>query len=355
MDPQETMMAVRKVLQAQGLPMTTENLTRGMQMVSAAQDAIASGKTPEEAQQIAQQAGRAATPMDAAMDHVMQESPAQARAARPAIALTTRPAQTPVPTSTQVAPPVIVPPVAPAEVPAPVAPPPGPMPEPAAPQTTDEPEAVRGWDEEQAETRGGQIAAGMPPGGRRAGTINGAQRIADDYGNEGNVMDPHHVGEGTQPRQADETGVNQYGLAAGLLAPFALATPAAAMVGRAGAAGASSLQRMMMALRSNGAPNVKPQYGPPANGQRVGTEQFGPPQAGYGPPNLGQRVGNTQHGPPRPPQYGPNAPTLRERLLNRETAIRNGENPAAAWEKIQQRGHAAKYNQRLTQEVRGGR
>lgn len=376
------MAAVRQVLQAQGLPMNAENLNRGMQMVSAAQDAIAQGMSPEEAQKVAQEAGRAASPINAQIDRVMQENPAQMRARapnRPASSATAAPPAPGVRTdATQE---------------------PGPA---QAQPANDEPEAVHNAAEERAEVGYGKpgvypqasavyaapasmsaqleaidptkvavasdatgapvgaplrrseaVASGAPPG-RRGGTINGAQRFADDYGAEGNIMNPHHVGEGTQPRQADETGVNQYGIAAGLLAPFALAAPgvgaAAGAAGRMITGAGAGLRNSMVQLRTNAAPNIKPQYGPPANGQRVGSEQFGPPRASYGPPangqrvgteqfgppnisgppNMGQRMGTTQHGPPPRPQYGPKAPTMRERLLNREAAMRESNAPTEA-------------------------
>lgn len=81
-------------------------------------------------------------------------------------------------------------------------------------------------------TRGATVARGEPTA-RRAGTINAATRI-DEANPEAGMF------EGEQPRQADETGVDQTGLGMALLAP-------AASVGGAAAMATSPVARALMA------------------------------------------------------------------------------------------------------------
>jgi hypothetical protein len=83
-----------------------------------------------------------------------------------------------------------------------------------------------------AQTRGANVAAGVPTA-RRAGTINAATRI-DESNPEAGMFG------GVQPRQADETGVDQAGLGMALLAP-------AASVGGAAAMATSPVARALMA------------------------------------------------------------------------------------------------------------
>lgn len=70
-------------------------------------------------------------------------------------------------------------------------------------------------------TRGARVAAGEPTA-RRAGTINAATRIDENNPEAG-------MYGGTQPRQADETGVDQTGLALSMLSPMVNAGGAAAI------------------------------------------------------------------------------------------------------------------------------
>jgi hypothetical protein len=80
---------------------------------------------------------------------------------------------------------------------------------------------ITGEQTQQPQTRGANVAAGVPTA-RRAGTINTATRINEENPEAG-------MYEGAQPRQADETGVDQTGLGMALLAPLASAGGAAAM------------------------------------------------------------------------------------------------------------------------------
>lgn len=97
----------------------------------------------------------------------------------------------------------------------------------------DEPERVHNATEEVTEpvsvyqTRGAQVAAGQPTA-RRAGTINAATRI-DEANPEAGMF------AGEQPRQADETGVDQTGLGLTLLSPLLAALGLPSIAARGGA------------------------------------------------------------------------------------------------------------------------
>ena len=171
--PQEQVAAARGWLQQRGLPMSSDNLNRAMMALSTGTDTGAAER------------------MESAVTRTM--------APRRAVGTAT-----------------------PAAVEQPVGgdmPPPGMPPEPA--NTTPQ----------QPMTRGAQVQAGIMPGGRRGGTINGAQRI-DEANPEAGMF------AGAPPRQADETGVDQVGLAIALGLPLAAALGGGAMAGR-GAASAT--------------------------------------------------------------------------------------------------------------------
>lgn len=102
------------------------------------------------------------------------------------------------------------------------------------PPANDELERVHNATEEVTEpasvyqTRGAQVAAGQPTA-RRAGTINAATRI-DEANPEAGMF------EGTQPRQANETGVDQVGLGLTMLSPLLAALGLPALAARGGSA-----------------------------------------------------------------------------------------------------------------------
>lgn len=85
----------------------------------------------------------------------------------------------------------------------------------------------------EGNARAQAVAAGNPRGGRRAGTINGATRINED--------DPTAGMYAGQPgRQADETGIDQIGLAMALGLPFMIPGMVPGMAARGAAMGAGA-------------------------------------------------------------------------------------------------------------------
>lgn len=184
-DAQQTIAGIRALLQQQGLPLTTENLNRAM-MAMSRNEAIDTGGMERSIE-------RSMTPRAAP-----RRAPAQPAAApRGDGGGDTREDGNP------------------------------PRPVQAQPNPYGDTE-VRN---QPPPTRGERVSRGDMPGGRRAGTVNGAQRIDED--NPGETLGD--IPPAQLPRQADETGVDQTGLALSLLAPLA------------GAGGGAMLRQGLMA------------------------------------------------------------------------------------------------------------
>jgi hypothetical protein len=226
----------------------------------------------------------------------------------------------------------------------------------------DEPEVVHN-PQEEAQEHGPARSEEMPPmprmpGGRRAGTINGATRI-----DENNPEAGMHGGKPT--RQADETGIDQMGLAIALGLPIlgavgagsrALAGSAAEYVGRAPwratgrvtdvpmpAIAAPTAQRMLPAPAANaGAALTGPSAPPMISGAGQAMLPAAPQNMVSSAPrmtaarlNTSERIPNgprknAQGTPPaqntykgQSPRIGeerPRGSTLRQQLMNRRSS-----------------------------------
>lgn len=190
----------------------------------------------------------------------------------------------------------------------------------------------------QPQTRGAQVAAAaeLPPtqrsaampGGRRAGTINGAQRIEGFDSDE--PQDPNQtlrdLPVGTQPRQADETGVDQMGLAIALGLPLLMALGGAG-VGGAAARGATAGRGGATASRAEPAAEYVGRMPMVPNGRIIDVPQTaitGPAQRGMlpGPGAPPPAIGGPGPGAPRLPGGGGDAqqvggPTVNQPSLPR--------------------------------------
>ena len=208
--PQQQVAAAVSMLRANNLPTTTDNLNRAM---------------------VALSSGQQLSPATSAVERAVTRSMQPRRSAVTPAGVTAPPQQAPTSAGAGVSSDVSASGDVSANAPAPAAVPDA---------STAVPALTRGQRVEAAAALPPEQRNDAMPGGRRAGTINAAQRIEGfDEATDENAAAVAQQGmfEGTQPRQADETGVDPVALALTLGIPLA---PLAA------AGGASMLRQTLL-------------------------------------------------------------------------------------------------------------